>query len=157
MGACFHCKHIKFAFFLTQKYSCLNNKILCYRRDAAQNSRPKYSTRKPSYFLVELSPRKQNIWITHKSTRANMLRNQSSCIKPFCMSFLFDCHCNENPLQLSCEWMTQMMTGRVLLYLWNGNFFGDRWQTCSQSNNKGLLRHAMHIHFVITPQKLNSG
>lgn len=69
------------------------------------------STRKPSYFLVEHSPLSKTFALLTNQQEANMLRNEGGCVKPCCTSVLCDCHCNENPLQLSCERMTQMILG----------------------------------------------
>lgn len=66
------------------------------------------SARKPSYFLADLSPLSKTFALLTNQKAANMLRNECSSVKPFCTSFLSDRHCNENPLQLSCKWMTQM-------------------------------------------------
>jgi len=75
------------------------------------------STRKPSYFLVDLSPLSKTFALLTNEQAANMLRNECSCVKPCCTSLLCDCHCNENPLQLLCEWMTQTMPGGDMLQL----------------------------------------
>lgn len=151
MGACFHYKHIKFAFFLTQKYSCLNDKTLLQRRCNIRIQSQNISCPLGNLVIFLLSS-------THLSKTFALLTNQqepthleirvlvsdpSACpsfLSVTAMKILCSCHASGWH-----KWCLEGICSTYEIVI----FFGDRWHTCSQLNNKDLLRQAIHIHFIV--------